>query len=583
MALNGKLSSAHSVTGTLKKSSGGGGTGGGPTLKPAEVGDIPVVDSVANGAAKTYKAVQYSWDTLPDKPFGGSLTLMSYTYGQEYLERVDIGDGNAYLKIAESIPSMESVIGARFSVTPPAAIGADPAETIISEQNIQQIPGGTAFAVGLELSEPYMFLCVPEGEDLSAIAPGITSGTWTLDYETLGPMAGMDFTGFSMTVQTEASKIPGNMVDTHWDDIADNPFNNKGTLYLYGSGASVLQEDDYAVKVYDYPPQDIELIGKTLAYEIAGEQREVVITEDMIHSTESFGYSITHGDYYRSVSLFVSYVPVSDGRTFLTPGIWLWKTGDVYGLEDCVYIRIYDFKKPAISWNENDPESAGYIGGRTHYTIPHEPVQVTLTFNGDPTGSNVWRQVQNPNLLAIRLSDEIPKEEEWYGNVVRVGITAQDDSVSYEEEQIMPGDITNLEGFGYAVGRPIIVLRESLPVEIESISGNASSSVMEPGIWGQFFAWQGGMAWPSVASYTQNTDEVKTLDDKYIGENIVRHSTLQSYITLLAGSFQEELQNLGAVKSVNNVTPDADGNVTIASATVEDVLAALPTWNGGSY
>ena len=580
MALIGKLSSAHSVTGTLKKSGGGGGTGGGLTLKPAEVGDIPVVDSVANGAAKTYKAVRYSWDTLPDKPFGGSLTLMSYTYGQEYLERVDIGDGNAYLKIAESIPSMESVIGARFSVTPPAAIGADPAEIIISEQNIQQMPGGTAFAVGLELSEPYMFLCVPEGEDLSAIAPGITSGTWTLDYETLGPMAGMDFTGFSMTVQTEASKIPGNMVDTHWDDIADNPFNNKGTLYLYGSGASVLQEDDYAVKVYDYPPQDIELIGKTLAYEIAGEQREVVITEDMIHSTESFGYSITHGDYYRSVSLFVSYVQVSDGRTFFTPGIWLQKTSDASSLEDCVYIRIYDFKKPAISWNENDPESAGYIGGRTHYTIPHEPEPVTLTYNGDAEGWNVWHEVGNPDHILIKLSEEIPERSAWYGNIVRVGITAEDGSVTYEEETILPGDLTELEGFGYAVGRPVMVLEYPLHIAIERVDGNAHSTEIEPGVWGQFFAWNGGKAWPSEVTYTRNTDEVKPLDDKYISKNIARAGDVQALSLWLALLLERDY---GKVKTVNGAEPDENGNVTVESATVEDVLAALPTWEGGSY
>lgn len=39
----------------------------------------------------------------------------------------------------------------------------------------------------------------------------------------------------------------------------------------------------------------------------------------------------------------------------------------------------------------------------------------------------------------------------------------------------------------------------------------------------------------------------------------------------------------GTVKSVNGIEPDDDGNITIASATVEDVLAALPRWTGGAY
>ena len=39
----------------------------------------------------------------------------------------------------------------------------------------------------------------------------------------------------------------------------------------------------------------------------------------------------------------------------------------------------------------------------------------------------------------------------------------------------------------------------------------------------------------------------------------------------------------GTVKSVNGIKPDDDGNITIASVTVEDVLAALPTWTGGAY
>lgn len=177
---------------------------GGLELNPAEVGDVPVVETTENGAAKTYSAVKYSWETLPDKPFGEMQEVLSYTYGQEYSERLEFETGEttlAYLKINETAPSAVFV-GATASCTIPSDDGSEleTTEVTLSESNIFMLGEGSSAYMVMLVSELVAFICVPEGAVIPEGYPSWTTGVWVVDYATLGEMYGMSFTGLSMSV-----------------------------------------------------------------------------------------------------------------------------------------------------------------------------------------------------------------------------------------------------------------------------------------------------------------------------------------------------------------------------------------------
>lgn len=156
-------------------------------------------------------------------------------------------------------------------------------------------------------------------------------------------------------------------------------------------------------------------------------------------------------------------------------------------------------------------------------------------------------------------------------------------NVSYEElgDLIFKNDIQPIAGRYLAVG-DLVFLADGVVIRIDAISDTANDAfeyeylyTTPEGPAGESGVYIGETA-PKDTNVWINPNGTATAPDAFATKQYV--DDLINSLPSGSGSDCE-----GCVKSVNNQFPDENGNVVIEVPTVEDIIKALPLWEGGEY
>lgn len=526
---------------------------------------------------------EHSWNNLTDKPFGESEAIeITWDGNLDSIETKvviseDIINETNYSKhylcyVSDKVPSNEELIGNTFAYTGGNIVDQAFVEPYVDKMLISD-RGSTLTE---DIANMGWEVYVVRKDNLEYVA---------YDTPIVFPKAGIYFNyvvdsgsnygrfsyASALTIPSEVSHldekyIPNTVArvsDINWDNLDGKPF---GTMY-----ADTVTWDGNTDGLLT-----VNFNGKSL-YKVCDEPAiETVLANGFVWNMDGVDNSVSAAeanDFYEmtgivaEANLNIFIIPedncTAGNVTFPEKGIYFYKQNET---SYCNCLTISGYKKFPVGFATIDPQ---YLPKHEHSwnDLTDKPFDggevntIEITWDGDTSGKLSFDEVPPFGLTVYRVSDLVVSKNDLEGAIFIHG-QADDDL----HEFVMSSNFV-IEGNGYLYDEYGF---------IHVINDGSDES-------GIYFASDMGRAYGRVYSMSFTaTTPVKTIDPKYLPDI---SETVDTAVTAALTEAKESGEFDGA--------PGADGKTPVKGTDyyteadkaemVNRVIAALPTWTGGSY